>query len=434
MVFLSDWLRENKLSVNFELLEVEELADLLRKMYGTVLARTGKEYSKSGMINLRAGINRYLQQPPQKRILDIMNDRPFLQANKVFSGRLRDNKERGLDTSQPRQPIDQHDMEKLFREYFTPGIEKIDTQVLVHKIFFDVVYYTGRRAKEGLRELSKNSFEVKVGSDNKEYIEITFNEKTKKNQGDDTSTSKRALHNNHHIISAQDNVLCPVKSFKTYMALLHKDCSAFFQYPSKDRNSYQNACIGKNPLGDMMKQISKYAKLSQVYTNHQIRKTTATALYRSGFGLKEITHVTKHKNIDSLKHYVGGPTYEDKKSYNDALLKYAENSNDSQDTAFKRKIDEGEDLTRKRIVTEKTVVAPITYKTKESTPDFHENVPEDRCLVPMYPSENESQEEKETQIIPASNQQSVVNQLRQGSHLFQNASFANCNFTFQMPK
>lgn len=59
--------------------------------------------------------------------------------------------------------------------------------------------------------------------------------------------------------------------------------------------------ISKNTLGVLMKEILEKAGLSRIYTNHQIRKTTATSLHRSGFSLEQIAHVTKHKNLDSLK-------------------------------------------------------------------------------------------------------------------------------------
>ena len=75
----------------------------------------------------------------------------------------------------------------------------------------------------------------------------------------------------------------------------------------------------------MMKDISEDAKLSRIYTNHCIRKTTATALKRQGFDLTEIQNVTKHKNLDSLKYYISGPTYKEKRNYNGAVLNYAEN-------------------------------------------------------------------------------------------------------------
>ena len=109
-----------------------------------------------------------------------MNNAIFLPANKVFSGRMHNNEEKGLDVSKPRDSIDQEDMKKLFHKYFKPGISTINTQVLLHKVFFDIVYYTSHHGKEGLRKLRQNSFDIKIGSDGLEYVEITFNEKTKK--------------------------------------------------------------------------------------------------------------------------------------------------------------------------------------------------------------------------------------------------------------
>ena len=89
------------MDTNFENLPVDELAEILRQFYGIVLSKNRKEYSKSGMVNIRSGLNHYLQDPPNRRNIDLMNDKQFLQANKVFTGRLRDNKEKGLDVSMP---------------------------------------------------------------------------------------------------------------------------------------------------------------------------------------------------------------------------------------------------------------------------------------------------------------------------------------------
>ena len=115
----------------------------------------------------------------------------IMQVNKVFTGCLRDNKEKGLDVSKPRQSIDQEDLQKLFKSYFIPGLRSRDTKILMEKVFFDVVYYTGRRGKEGLRSLSKTSFDIKTRPDGLDYIEINFNEKTKRNQGNENSSKKK---------------------------------------------------------------------------------------------------------------------------------------------------------------------------------------------------------------------------------------------------
>ena len=105
-----------------------------------------------------------------------MNDRVFTQANLVLTGRLRDNKEKGLDVSAAKTSIEKHDVEKLFREYFPKCLgDEVNTEILLHKVFWDIMYYTGRRGKEGLRKLSKSSFAVKMSPTGAEFIEITFN-------------------------------------------------------------------------------------------------------------------------------------------------------------------------------------------------------------------------------------------------------------------
>ena len=74
-------MRENGKGQEFEQLPVEDLAELLRQFYGTVLQENSKEYSHSGMINLRSGLNHYLKSPHFKRTLDLINDHVFSQAN-----------------------------------------------------------------------------------------------------------------------------------------------------------------------------------------------------------------------------------------------------------------------------------------------------------------------------------------------------------------
>ena len=291
-------------------------------------------------------------------------------------------------------------------------------KVLLHKVFFDVVYYTRCRRKEGLHALSKTSFDIKTGTDEQDFIEINFNEKTQRNQGDENSSSKNALHNDHRIISSQPgNKLCPVQSFKTYVANLNHDCDAFFQYYSKDRKSYDNIPVGKNSLASMMKEISKEAKLSFTYTNHCIRKTTATALHRKGFDLNDIRNVTKHKNLDSLKQYIGAPMYKEKQNYNSALLSYAENRHNNDNNKHK-----SEEILH---------VQPIQNKKRVLN---EQNINPENALVPVIDDNNDDSMPKDM-IVPLSTQSNVINnQLKSASHLFQNATFNNCNFTFTMPK
>ena len=166
----------------------------------------------------------------------------------------------------------------------------------------------------------------------------------------------------------------------------------------------------------MMKEISKNAELSREYTNHQIRKTTATGMRKTGFTFEQIAHVTKHKNLDSLKHYVDGPSLTDKENYNDGLFRYAQpnqpntskNSEQEKPPQKKKKIQQEEE----DIELNNTQVAVLKEKNNENKVTGQEQ-----------------------EVDVHSNVHSVVtNSLRQAPNLFQNASFSNCNFTFTIPQ
>ena len=278
---LPEWLKWKKKDTAFEHYDDILLAETLREFFASVKSQKGEDYNKSSMINLRAGLNRFLRNPANKRIINLMENDIFQNANQVFKGKLRRAKKEGHDVTSQRCDIDPGDLEKLYKYYFIPSLEEGNTEVLLHKVFFDIMFFTSRCGKEGLRQLDKDSFEVRKSADGQEYIEITFNKVTKKNQGDNVSSGSENLHNNHAIIAEQSgSVRCPVNSFKHYISNLNEECDSFFQYPDKSKRKYENKPVGKNTLGIMMKTISENAKLSKTYTNHCIRKTTATGLRR----------------------------------------------------------------------------------------------------------------------------------------------------------
>ncbi len=68
--------------------------------------------------------------------------------------------------------------------------------------------------------------------------------------------------------------------------------------------------LEKNTLTTQMKKISEKAQLSRNYTNHSIRATSITVLANAGIDSTSITHLSGHKNVESLKPYIAGPSEE----------------------------------------------------------------------------------------------------------------------------
>ena len=139
----------------------------------------------------------------------------------------------GLDVSEPKKAIAKHDLEKMFDEYFIPGLARGDAEVLVQKVLLGLLYYTGKHGKEGLRALHQDQFTIKTTPEGKECVEINFNPTSKTNQGDHLSSSSDLLHNNKHVIFAQPgSVRCPVNSFKHCMEKKHTTkCCYIFSMP-----------------------------------------------------------------------------------------------------------------------------------------------------------------------------------------------------------
>ena len=102
-----------------------------------------------------------------------MHDREFQGSNQVFYGNMRTLRQAGLDRSRHKDAVTENDMRKMY----SSGVLGIDNPVsLQHKVYVEVALHFCRRGREGLRELTKNSFCEKVDSDGRSYITLGFNE------------------------------------------------------------------------------------------------------------------------------------------------------------------------------------------------------------------------------------------------------------------
>ena len=125
-----------------------------REFYAAARSKKGHKYIKSGMISLRSGLNHHLHLPPHSHIISLMWNDKFQNANVVFKGHLHENKENGLDTSESKQPILKHDLEKLYKEYFVPRLAAGNTIILQHKVFliYFITLVAGERRFESTKQ------------------------------------------------------------------------------------------------------------------------------------------------------------------------------------------------------------------------------------------------------------------------------------------
>lgn len=230
-----------------------------------------------------------------------MHDREFQAANQVLVGSLAKNKKEGKDQTKHKLPIESDDLSHLYELKVLSNETPITLQ---RKVYVEISLHFGRRGREGLRQLNKESFEIKVDRNKEEYVIQSYHEKEKNHKGYE---AKKHFEKSP-VMYSTGSPLCPVYSLKLYLSKLHPDCKDFFQLPNRnfqrDGIWYRPRPLGVNTLGDMMKNICLEGNLDTIYTNHCIRATTCTALHERGVVGDNIRHVTGHRNADSLKSYI----------------------------------------------------------------------------------------------------------------------------------
>lgn len=320
------WLVERDMATDFETLDEVALSNTLRQFYGEVNpTKEGDTYKRSSLRGIRAGINRHLTSPPFNRILNIVTDKTFIQANKILNGRIRINRENGQDVTVHKSAIAEGDIEKM---YSSLALSNDNPQSLQHKVFFEISLHFGRRGREGLYQLQKESFCFKTDDRGCEYVTIVHNECSKKNKGLDAKLKEKE----QLLYAAPNDPNCPVESLRLYLSKLNPQDPSFFQRPRTGKNVlnepiwYCNKRVGENKIAGFMKEISKQAKLSKTYTNHCIRATTSTVLSHQNFNQNDIIAVTGHKDPKSLMPYVASTSSNIRREMSSVLMHYGKAS------------------------------------------------------------------------------------------------------------
>ncbi|KAL6108606.1 kctd1 [Pungitius sinensis] len=276
-----EYLSEKSQRVDFETLEKEALCTVLRSFYAEARSKSGQLYSKSSLISIRSSLNRYLNEPPYCRTLDLTKDPELRSANLTLAAVIRRLEEQGAGPVVQKQAITRSDLRKLYES----SVFHADTPFgLLNKVWFETCMYFCTRGRENQRELEEDSFGLAVDEDGRKFVyfkalgpyhksrSAAWN---KKRPDPDEETLPRMYETG----SEQ----CPYASFVRYVSKRNPLCRAFFQRPrdhcsATDVAWYENKAIGKNLLGTRMQMLSRAAKLSKTYTNHCIGAVSIATL------------------------------------------------------------------------------------------------------------------------------------------------------------
>uniref|UniRef100_H3AJY5 Potassium channel tetramerization domain containing 1 n=1 Tax=Latimeria chalumnae TaxID=7897 RepID=H3AJY5_LATCH len=289
-----EYLSEKAQSPDFESMDKEALCKVLRSFYAEARSKSGQLYSKSSLISIRSSLNRYLNEPPYCRTLDLTKDPELRSANLTLAAVIRKLEEQGAGPVVQKQAITRADLRKLY----TSSVFNTNTPFgLLNKVWFETCMYFCTRGRENQRELEEDSFGLAMDEDGRKFI--YFKSLGPYHKSRSASWSKKRADNDEENLPRMYETgteFCPYASFVKYLSKRNPLCKAFFQRPrdhcnESDMTWYENKAIGKNLLGTRMQMLSKAAKLSKTYTNHCIGAVSIATLNSiAGIGIKVAPH------------------------------------------------------------------------------------------------------------------------------------------------
>ncbi|XP_061191035.1 uncharacterized protein LOC133199206 [Saccostrea echinata] len=293
---IQDWSKERRgEEIDFETVSPTQLNKLLEKFYCEARPeKDGQVYHKNTLKNLRAAINRRLGD--LKRSVDIVKDKEFRSSNGVLAGLLKERAREGIGVStQHKEIIEKSDLEKI-SAYFKHAL--LNPIILRQCVYFHLTVHFICRAHEFRKDLKIDSFTFHI-DDNGEYVNHEIRLKGVRNA--EITMDKRMY--------ATHEDTCPVKMLKLLIDKTDDCASALFNNYRKDamflpRSTskwYKDAPLTQRTITDFMKDISKAADLSRIYTGQCLRATAIQHLTDEGFEGEDIVYMTGYKNGKSLK-------------------------------------------------------------------------------------------------------------------------------------
>lgn len=189
MKCFNDYLKEKNLP-NADALETKDLPEVLEGFYTELRKADGEgEYKTSTLKCIRAALNRHYK---EKRSLDIIANESFTWSNLMFKGVTKIAKEEGRGETDSRPPIEPEDLQTL-QKYFAENLAgPPNPYKLQEMMLFNIIYYMGRRGRQNLRKMTKETYAISTDASGKRYIYQAIKEQDKNHAGSDMSPNNQA--------------------------------------------------------------------------------------------------------------------------------------------------------------------------------------------------------------------------------------------------
>lgn len=184
-----DYLSEKNLADAYTI-PTSDLPDILEQFYTELRKADGQgEYKISTLKCIRAALNRFFKETCS---LDIIANPKFIRSNEMFQGVTKKAKEEGRGETNSMPPIEPEDLQRI-SEYFQQNMNGPPNPAKLQEIvLFNVIYYMGRRGRQNLRKMTKDTFKISQDPDGTRYIYQAKKELDKNHKENDLRPNNQA--------------------------------------------------------------------------------------------------------------------------------------------------------------------------------------------------------------------------------------------------
>ena len=322
----------------------ESLSQVLRRFYCEAkpketqhrtksLGEHATTYHKNTMKNIRAAINRHLQD--KGRNIDIIRGPAFKSANNTLDGLLKEQTRAGMSRpTQHKEIIEEEDLYKMSDYVSTADSNPV---ILRQSVWLNLSIHFVSRGLEFHHQLKRDSFDFKLDDNGTEYVTINHETQQKNFQGG--LTKDEAPIDRRMYATGDQN--CPVKSLKLFIEKTDPNAKSLFNncyrealtHPQQTTVWYGTKGLAKRTFTNFMADISKGSGLSKIYTPHCLRATAIQAMNDNGFSSRHIMFMSGHRCEESLKPYTRNPSSKQKKALSTTLASVVQPNRKLNETA-----------------------------------------------------------------------------------------------------
>ena len=221
---------------------------------------------------------------------------------KVLHAKRKDLKSQGKGNTPNRAGcLTAADEEKLWE---AGALGSTDPETLLHTVWFIFSKCFGFRGCQEFRQLKWGDIAKKQDDNGDTYLE--WNERLTKTRAGNSSHQRAfppKIFRNKKFPER-----CPIALYDLYSERRNPNCDDFLQGVNYNRPSPQSKWfmpqpMGINRIGQIMSRIARRAGLVGKYTNHSIRRSMCTQLFKKGMDSELIRQLSGHKTVQGLAPY-----------------------------------------------------------------------------------------------------------------------------------